>query len=413
MHAEPLARGEDSVRPAVAVVGFDSSVAEEIGDLVEVVTAYDSLEAFRPFRASFDIAVVAGSVDIDDDSLYLIVVGDDIRDGGGGVGRVSSLAQIEASALRPADDTPEPFLTAASGFCDEIAGSAWLSGLTFADYSRAHPLVVDGDTIVAALYDRGHRLGLAIPARADVVEWFRAFCEHLSGIDRAVVPEPPPRVARPAAWQTAHEIEAKAQLVRIEAEIAELQRWRDEAKESLAVAGRDAELGERWMLWAADDDLVGSVRMSLEDLGLSVEEVDREGREQLRVTSTELPDWVALVDVDSFDASPSMADLKLLNQHRMGYVAESGSQPSQIWWVVNDHCSLDPSRRPRSLPELSGAAELLDVVAFSTRDLFLLGRDAALERIDPATARKLLTEAVPGVLSYRPATSASTGSDAE
>jgi hypothetical protein len=399
MHTDSLAFGEGSVRPAVAVIGFDPEVAEEIGHLVDAVTAFDSLEAFVADQSSFDMAVVTGSVEIDDDSLYLLIVGDTIHDGRNGVGRVSSLAQVEAKALRPAEDIPEAFATAAHGLCTDI-GSAWLSGLTFTDYSVARPIVVNGETTIAALYDRGRGVGLAVPARADVVEWFRAFCEHVHQLDESVVPIPPPKVARPAEWQTAHELEAAAQLERIESEIAELMQWRDEARESLVAARSDAELGERWMLWATDDDLVGSVRMSLEDLGLQVQEVDEEGREQLRVTSQDLPDWLALVDVASFDASPTMSDLKLLNQHRMAYIAEQGDQPSQIWWVVNDHHTLDPSHRPNTLSELSTAAELVDVVAMSTRDLFRLGRDAAMERIDLATARKLLTEAAPGVLSY-------------
>ena len=401
MHTESLASGEGSVHPAVAVIGFGSVVAEGIEQLGGAVTAFESLEAFQPLEDSFDMVVVSGSVELDDDRLYLLIVGDSIHDGRHGVGRVSSLAQIEAKSLGPALDIPEAFLSAANGFCADVSASSWLSGLTFADYSVARPLVQNGDTIVAALYDRGLGVGLAIPARADVVEWYRAFCEHIHEMDDSIVPEPPPKVARPAEWRTAHELEAAAQLERIEVEIAELLRWRNEARASLASASRDAELGERWMLWASDDDLVGSVRMSLEDLGLQVEETDQEGREQLRVTSDELPEWVALVDVASFDAAPTMADLKLLNQHRMNYIAETGSQPSQIWWVVNDHCALDPSHRPQTLELLSGAAELVDVVAFSTRDLFLLGRDTAMEQLDPATTRKLLTGAAPGVLRYQ------------
>lgn len=402
MHAESLAVGEESVHPAVAVIGFDSVVAEELAHLVGAVSAFDSLEAFLPDVSFYDIAVVSGAVEIDDDRLCLVIVGDTIHDGRGGVGRVSSLAQIEANAMRPAEDIPDAFLTAANGLCRDVADSAWLSGLTFKDYAVARPLVVNEDTILAALYDRGEGVGLAIPARAEVVEWFRAFVEHVHRLDDTIVPDLPPKVARPAQWRTAHEIEASAQLARIESEIVELTQWRDEAKASLAAASRDAELGERWMLWASGDDLVGSVRMSLEDIGLLVEEVELDGREQLRVTSNELPDWVALVDVASFDAAPTMADLKLLNQHRMNYIAETGAHPSQIWWVVNDHCALDPSHRPDSLDALTGPAELVDVVAMSTRDLFLLGRDAGMERIESATARKLLTEATPGVLSYQP-----------
>ncbi len=401
MQSEDDASGDYPARPRVAVVGFDSTAAEELGHITHSVTVFGDADEFTASSSGFDVVVVKASIETDDDDLYVLIVGDAVHDGRNGVGRVSSLAQIETRRLSPAEDVPDAFLTAVNGL---TAGDAdeprWFSGLTFGDHAVARPLVLTGEIVVAALYDRGKGVGLAVPAAADVVEWFRAFLEHVHSLDEDAVPDGPPKVARPSEWRTAHELEAMAQLARIEVEIAELTKWRGEAIASLASAARDAEIGERWMLWATEDDLVGSVRMALEDLGLTVEEVDREGREHLHVTSSDLPEWLALVDVASFEGEPTLSDLRSVNQHRMTYIAEQGTQPAQVWWVVNDHRGLDPSRRPRSLEALAEGAILVDVVTFSTRDLFLLGRDVGLEKVEVDTARKMLTEAAPGVFRH-------------
>lgn len=402
MQSEDVAGGDYPARPRVAVVGFDSTAAEELGRITHSVTVFGDTDEFSAVSArGFDVAVVKDSIETDDDDLYVLIVGDAVHDGRNGVGRVSSLAQTETRRLSPAEDIPDAFVTAVNGLSAiDTDEPQWFSGLTFGDRAVARPLVMTGETVVAALYDRGKGIGLAVPAVADVVEWFRAFLEHVHSLDEDAVPDSPPKVARPGDWRTAHEVEAMAQLARIEEEIAELTKWRKEAVASLASAARDAEIGERWMLWATEDDLVGAVRMALEDLGLTVEEVDREGREHLHVTSADLPDWLALVDVASFEGEPTLSDLRSVNQHRMTYIAEQGSQPAQVWWVVNDHRGLDPSRRPRSLEALAEGATLVDVVTCSTRDLFLLGRDVGLEKVEVDTARKMLTEAAPGVFRY-------------
>lgn len=403
MQSEHLAEREEPARPSVAVVGFDTNAVGEFERLTGSVVSFRDDTDYMEYGQVFDILVVQGAMEIADDRSHVLISGDRVHDGRAGVGRVSSLAQVEARGLNPADDVPEAFASAVNGLCGEIShDSVWFSGLTFGSHGVARPLVKTGETTVAALYDRGEGLGVAIPSAADVVEWFRAFLDHLHAVDVETVPVAPPRVARPDDWRTAHEVEAQAQLARIEDELAELTRWRDEALASLGAAARDAEIGDRWMLWASGDDLVGATRMMLEDLGLNVTEVDRDGREHLHVTAPDLPDWLALVEVAAFEGEPTLSDLRAVNHHRMTYIAETGTQPTQVWWVVNDHRGLDPSRRPNSLGELSPGATLVDVVAMTTRDLFRLGRDTALEKLDVETSRKLLTEAPPGVFSYDP-----------
>jgi hypothetical protein len=345
--------------------------------------------------------VVSGRSSSIDDRLHVLICGDAVHDGRQGVGRVSSLSQSQATQLTAAEDIPEAFKTAVNGLQAEATGDTiWVSALSFGDGAVARPLVMANDLVVAALYDRGEGIGLAVPGNADVVEWFRGFLEHVHNLDVAVVPLSPPKVARPNEWRTASELEVLAQLERIDQEIAELTKWRGEAAASLIEAGRDAEVGERWMLWAEGDDLVGSVRMSLEELGFTVTEVDRPGREHLQVRHDELPDWLSLVEVAAYDCQPGQADLRAVNQHRMASIAEHGHQPAQVWWVANEYRALDPSRRPRALESLADSAALVDVVAMSTRDLFLLGREVGLQRMGADAARKLLTEAEPGVFRF-------------
>jgi hypothetical protein len=394
---------ETGSRPAVAVIGFDQRVSEEVGFLVERVERFASMVDFHASDDRFDIAVVEGSIDIDDDGLFVLIAGDSIYDGHDGFTRVSSLPPIEANEIGVAPELPAAFTTAANGLCHQILSThPWVAPLAVADPDVARPLVTIGESVVAAFYDRGAAIGLAIPGDADITEWFRAFVEHLNSIDPIVVPVLPPKVARPTDWRTAHEVEAYAQLHRIEQEIAELRAWRAEAIASLSAAARDAEIGERWMLWATDDDLVGSVRMALEEIGFTVAEVDMAGREHLHVTASELGDWLALVDVAAFEGAPTAADLRKVNQHRMSFIAEHSTQPDQAWWVANDHHGLDPSRRPRTLDELADAATLVDVIAVSTRDLFTLGRDVAMQKVDAEKARLMFSETSPGVFRYEP-----------
>jgi hypothetical protein len=142
--------------------------------------------------------------------------------------------------------------------------------------------------------------------------------------------------------------------------------------------------------------------MALEEIGFTVAEVDMAGREHLHVTASELGDWLALVDVAAFEGAPTAADLRKVNQHRMSFIAEHSTQPDQAWWVANDHHGLDPSRRPRTLDELADAATLVDVIAVSTRDLFTLGRDVAMQKVDAEKARLMFSETSPGVFRYEP-----------
>lgn len=388
-------------RPAVAVIGFDSSITEGLAQLCRNVVPFAGVDEYSTSDFSGEIAVVSGSVELADDRLHLLICGDAVHDGRQGVGRVSSLSQSQATQLTAAEDIPEAFKAAVNGLKTTATGdTTWVSALSFGDGAVARPLVMAGDLVVAALYDRGEGIGLAVPANADVVEWFRGFLEHVHNLDVAVVPLSPPKVARPNEWRTASELEVLAQLERIDQEIAELTRWRGEASASLIEAGRDAEVGERWMLWAEGDDLVGSVRMSLEELGFTVTEVDRPGREHLQVKHEELPDWVSLVEVAAYDCQPGAVELRAVNHHRMAYIAEHGQQPTQVWWVANEYRALDPSRRPRALESLADSAALVDVVAMSTRDLFLLGREVGLQEMGADAARKLLTEAEPGVFRF-------------
>ena len=385
--------------PSAVVVGFDDDLVRAIETLGWDATRVDDLT-----EVSLDSTVMiiaGGHVELADDGPYLLLIGDSLHDGRDGVGRVSSLAQVELSRLDIEDDAPEAFMSAINGLrLSTVDETAWFSGLTFTEHTVARPLVTSGGTTVVALYDRGEGVGLAVPAAAEPIEWFRAFAEHIHNLDPDRVPYSPPRVARPDEWRTASELEVMAQLQRIDEEIAELARWREEAAASLLEATQDAELGERWLLWADSDELVGSVRMTLEELGFRVEEIERDDREQLQVLSDEHPDWVGIVDTSACDGAVSVSELRRVNQHLLAYVAECGSQPDSVWWVVNDHRRLDPSRRPDSFVDLSDALGLVDVMAVSTRDLFRLGRDVARERLDPEAARKLLTSPGPGVFAH-------------
>jgi hypothetical protein len=243
-------------------------------------------------------------------------------------------------------------------------------------------------------------VGLAIPNQTDVVVWYRAFLEYLHQVDPSRVPLSPPKVARPVDWRTPEELEIAAQIGKIDAEIKELLTWRNEALQSLARAASDAEVGERSVLWADGDDLIGSVRMILEEVGFEVTEVEDDDREQLLVRSPDDASWTAIAEIVSYPRDPAATDLRRLNQHRMAHIASTGSTPNQTWWIVNDHASLDPSSRPALEPSIGSHSGMFDVVTFSTRDLFRMFRDVRTERVDAGAARKQVSDAEPGVFVY-------------
>ncbi len=109
-------RGDEVLdRPAVAVIGFDASITEGLAQLCRNVVSFADIDAYTSSGFEGDVAVVSGSVELDDDRLHVLICGDAVHDGRQGVGRVSSLSQSKATKLSAADDIPEAFRTAVNG----------------------------------------------------------------------------------------------------------------------------------------------------------------------------------------------------------------------------------------------------------------------------------------------------------
>jgi hypothetical protein len=393
--------------PRVALVGFDESVVADLAALGGAVSSFEDSDEFGELGEHFDIVVAKGRLELADAWVHVLVAGDAVSDTIDGVARVSSLALVEVASVEVSEDLPECFREAVAGLMVHFGEPPWwVPGLLFGERSRPTPLISGGSATIAGLYDRseGHLddpgVGLAIPNQTDVVVWYRAFLQYLHEVDPARVPMSPPRVSRPLEWRTPEELEIEAQVRKIDAEITELVQWRNEALESLARASTDAEVGERSVLWADGDDLVGSVRMILEELGFVVDEVEGPGREQLVVTSPDDAAWTAIAEVGGYAQAPAAADLRMLNKHRMAHIAATGSEPNQTWWIVNDHQTLDPSGRPPLSEVIASQSALFDVVSFTARDLFRMFRDVRMERVDAGAARKQVADAEPGVFSY-------------
>jgi hypothetical protein len=343
------------------------------------------------------VDIVVGTGLVDRAGINLLVWGDSAVDALG-VGRKSEVAG--ALVCR---QVPDAFEGAVRQLVEAVQPDMAVLGVDIPESTPATVLLEASGVPFVVLYEREEgSLGLSIPQQADPLVWYRAFLQHLNEVNPAVVPAAPPRMARVAGWETVGELDLSERIDTLEAELAKLMGELEEAWESLARATEDAEVTHRAVLWAQGDDLVGAVRMLLEELGFGVTELDRDGREQLCLRLADRPDWSGMVEIADFDDAVDLAGLRELNRHRLAFVAENGRAPSQAWWIVNDHHRHDPSARPAVLAD-PAQAELFDLAVCSTRDLYLLWRDVQLGRIDLADATKVLADSQPGVFLYTPA----------
>lgn len=136
--------------------------------------------------------------------------------------------------------------------------------------------------------------------------------------------------------------------------LADLDRREKELEAQLAEASSAADVGARTLLTGEGATLVTAVQAALERLGFIVEEMDasREGAghdllEDLRVTDPEVPEWVALVEVRSYKGGAQLRDLMRLTRFEKRYIAETGSVPDRVWYVVNQFRDRDPSSADR------------------------------------------------------------------
>lgn len=197
-------------------------------------------------------------------------------------------------------------------------------------------------------------------------------------------------------WMTADELMLTQAIKEMERERAELvaesERRELALRSDLRKAQDAAERGRRRLLTAKGDALVSSVMAALEELGFTVENRDEsipEGEprlEDLRVTSPDDPEWVAIAEVRGYSGGAAQNDLLRIGRFVLNFREETGRAPDRSWYLVNQFIGRDPGARPPVLePHRAEISEFeaQNGLAMDTADLFRLVRavdDGALTK---------------------------------
>lgn len=254
----------------------------------------------------------------------------------------------------------------------------------------------------------------ALPEGADVVAWARAALLYWRTVDPERFPQGPDwrgatEWATPAERAIVAAIEAgqhalQEGIARQEADLASL-RLR-------LVAARDAaDLAERRLLTAQDEELVEAVGNSLHALGFTVTKMDEilpagDKREDLRIMQPDVQNWECIAEVRGYGRGAQLNDLlRIQGRFAPRYAAEKGGQlPSRRWYIVNAFLNRDPAMR--DLPLQSNPAEVAqfaddDGLILDTRDLLRLHLAVMAGVVTPEDARRQLSTAT-GRFTYPP-----------
>jgi hypothetical protein len=235
---------------------------------------------------------------------------------------------------------------------------------------------------------------------AALTYWRRAFPDRF--------PTDAPDWTHQAAWMTSAEVDAQAaveamherarvEIQRLSDQTEELQQRRDEA-------GRAADLAERRLVTAQDEDLVDEVATALRELGFEVLDADAlpeyrsAKQEDLRVL---LGDWICLAEIKGYARRNARAtDLLQLGKAVETFILREKRIPDARWYIVNQSYSTPPADRRRPLQGTDlGTFEASGGLVIDTRDLFQLREAVRLRKLDQVEAQQLLKSAT-GILEY-------------
>jgi hypothetical protein len=249
-----------------------------------------------------------------------------------------------------------------------------------------------------------------LPAGVESPElWVAAALAEWSNADHNKFPSGPTWQDRPE-WQTPAEAELASKISETAARysmlLTELEQEQIALKADMERVAAEATATVRRLLTAQGDELVDEVHATLDELGFTVVNVDREiagvgdRREDLRVSDTGRPEWIAIVEVRGYKRGAQLNDLMRINRFVTRYLQETGNLPDGAWYVVNHDFDQDPTVRPRPL-----ASNPLEVETFAesnglvidTRFLFRLRMRVRRGEVQLEEARAQLT-GITGVL---------------
>ncbi len=246
---------------------------------------------------------------------------------------------------------------------------------------------------------------IALPRGVRLLAWFRAFLADIHELDRARVPQKPPRLGNPSNWHTPEESALAKRIAEISDEVEQLKAEQERIQVELADASEKTEVGIRRCIWADGDDLVAAVGNILEELGFVVRHMDagqqqgKPKREDLRLTLADRPEWEAIAEVKGYTKSTRTNDSRQIREQRERYIGEKKSPPDLTLWIVNTHRAMDPSSRPAPDSNVGEAADNIGAVHVLTTDLYRLWALVAAGSLKKAQAVQQLIDAAPGLWS--------------
>ncbi|MFD1211100.1 hypothetical protein ACFQ36_03455 [Arthrobacter sp. GCM10027362] len=274
--------------------------------------------------------------------------------------------------------------------------------------SRAFPLVELGaeKSPYALMWEReeaeGSALVLALPAEAtEYRAWLAWFLQHLHEVDPKTFPGDVDW-ASSRAWATARTAPIHGELGRVQERKAELlaqieQQERD-AQDALDRALKEDAVGLQRLLTADGDELEEAVHDALAVLGFSVQQMDdhhdattKAKLEDLRVKDPDEEGWICLVEIKGYSKGAKTNDVnQIVGRPMRAYIAETRSEPSTVWHVVNTERGTDPTARRKAIPNDVDLELLTDAngALIDTRQLFLAVRDVQLGRQEASAIRK-------------------------
>lgn len=234
-------------------------------------------------------------------------------------------------------------------------------------------------------------------------EWVKAAWSEWSKDALQPLP-PPPSWADSSSWHSPKEVVVARRRRDLTQRREEAQRAFDAEEDELHRDEErerdDADAGVRRLLTRQGEELATAVSRALTDLGFAVREMDDERPagdklEDLRLTSQDLEDWEALVEVRGYRRGAQAKDFMKMARFARRYALAERREPSAQWYIVNAEVSIDPALRRIPLasePDLvrEFGAESCGLV-LPTTQLYQLWRAVGLGEMTAEGARHLLT----------------------
>jgi hypothetical protein len=185
--------------------------------------------------------------------------------------------------------------------------------------------------------------------RAALAEWHRLAPDRFPGV---------PDWSHGDEWSTPTERALRARLRDIaderDARMQELNEREASTRRLLDEARSAADQDERALLTETGRPLVLAVLNALSTLGFDVIDADDDAPEDdhledLRITDSEAPGWIALVEVKGYTKGAKTEALTQFIRFEKRYQTQNGRTADAEWYIVNQFRSRDPSTRQAAL----------------------------------------------------------------